>query len=287
MLDSYIYDSQFSFLNQQPELERNYINNVLSKTFLFKNEYGKAYLKAETWDSEKFGKSFGRLVWLENRKEDNFYSEVLKESTQFECTYIRLNKDHSFCKWAEKKSLPVLSSKISQHISLENTQLEFSENPVNWSLSDHFKDGKILEQVIALSKTSFAYNRFKSDSHFTNEMIEKIYGNWVFNEFTSTNSKLYLIFVNEKVASFFLYRENISPLQEYKTGFVSLIASSPDYKEKRHASNLLNFVFNKAKLENTKFVIANPELKNSTALNFFKKNNFVETSILNEYHIWS
>ena len=237
----------------------------------------------------KIRKKFGRLVWLQNNCDADFYNRVKTELAQFQCTYIRVNKEHAFCDWAQTNNLQLLSSKVSQHLNLLNTRIEFSNEHsyVDWSLSDHFKDGKILEQVVALSKTSFTYNRFKGDKHFTNEMIEKIYGNWVFNEFTSGNSKLYLILKNENVASFFLYRENISPLPDYKTGFVSLIASSADFKEKKYSSNLLHFVLNEAKLTDTKFVIANTELGNSTALNFFKKNNFSETSYLNEYHLWS
>ena len=89
------------------------------------------------------------------------------------------------------------------------------------------------------------------------------------------------------MVAFFLYRENISPLEKFKIGFVSLIASSADYKEKKYASNLLNYVFNIAKNRNTHYVIANTESKNISALSFFKKNNFIETAFLNEYHLWN
>jgi ribosomal protein S18 acetylase RimI-like enzyme len=84
-----------------------------------------------------------------------------------------------------------------------------------------------------------------------------------------------------------LYRENISPLQEYKIGFVALIASSKEFKEKKFASNLLNYVLDKEKRKGTQFVVANTETKNESAIAFFKSNGFKITAHLNEYHIWN
>lgn len=91
---------------------------------------------------------------------------------------------------------------------------------------------------------------------------------------------------NEEVAAFFLYKSNISPINSVKIGFVSLIASTNKFKKKKYASNLLNYVLSKMRLD-TCFVIANTEIQNNSALSFFSKNNFLITSYLNEYHIWN
>ena len=286
-LDKYIYDSQFAFLNSDKELEAVFLKQVLSNTHTYQSNLAKAYFKTEQWDSEKFSKKIGRLVWLSN-SDDNFYSHLTKELKQFDCCYIRLNTNHSFCNWTENNRIPLLSTKISQHInlSLNDFQYDSSLSYYKWNnLIDN--SANILNQVLDLSKTSFSYNRFRADDHFSESTIEGIYSNWVVNEIKSGEADLFYILDNDMVVAFFLYRENISPLKEYKIGFVSLIASSPKYKEKKYASNLLNYVLSTVKTKHTQYVVANTESKNTSALKFFKRNNFIETASLNEYHLWN
>lgn len=289
LLDNYIFDSQFSFLNEDEKLKRSYHNSVLAVADNVNIGPLTAFFRKETWDTEKFKRNTGRLLWLENKVASNIlYHKIIEECRRFECCYVRLNKEHSFCEFARQAGLITLSTKVSQHLILKHNHFSFDTsmncNEYNGEVSG---GSSILEQVLELSKNSFNYNRFKSDVRFSNSQVQEIYSNWIINEIRSGNSKLYFITENSAIASFLLYCENISPLKEYKTGFVSLVASSPTYKEKRYASTLLNFILNKAKEQKTDHVIANTECKNTGAINFFKRNNFKETAFLNEYHIWN
>jgi ribosomal protein S18 acetylase RimI-like enzyme len=287
-LDRYIYDSQFLFLEDQVVLREAYHDSVLKNAGTIETDGLKGCVKKELWDSEKFGVNIGRLLWLQdqvNNKEN--YEKVILTLRQFNCCYIRLNANHTFCKQAHENALRLLSSKASQAINLQKFNPEFDSLTEYKKYSETINREDILEQVLELSKNSFQYNRFRSDDFFKKEMIDEIYASWIKNEVQAKDSELYYTMENGKISSFFLYKENISPLKKYKIGFVSLIATSPEFKGKRNASNLLNFVLNSAKKNGTAWVIANTELKNESALNFFKKNNFTVTSILNEYHLWN
>ena len=285
--DNYIFDSQFLFLNEQQKLREAY-EKLVSKS-ITENLGLKACIITESWDSDKFKKKIGRLLWLENNvSSGKLCLNIIEKLKIFDCCYIRLNAEHSFCNYAEQNNISFQSSKVSQYIDLKEHYFIF-DNAIKYiECIDNIEDKEeIIAQVLTLSENSFIHNRFRADTHFSDDQINDIYRSWVINEIKSKESQLFLITEQGKVASFFLYRENISPLAQYKIGFVSLIASSPEFKEKKYASNLLNFVLNKAKTNKTDYVIANTEKRNINAIYFFSKNNFSVTSHLNEYHIWS
>ncbi len=285
-LDAYIYDSQFQFLNKDDLLILEYRKSVLnSANCQFIPEIN-SFLRKEQWDSEKFSIDVARYLWMENKVNDEKYVTIFNSTIAHKCIYVRVNKEHTFCQFAYKNNLKLLTTKASQHLDLRNKEFDF-DTSINYKLYSNESDEEhVLYQVLELSKDSFNHNRFKSDSKFTEIKISEIYRDWIVNEVKSNTSCLYYIIENKAVVAFFLYKPNISPLNKIKIGFVSLISSSPNYKEKKYASNLLNYVLSKMRLD-TCFVIANTEIQNSSALSFFSKNNFLITTYLNEYHIWN
>jgi RimJ/RimL family protein N-acetyltransferase len=287
-LDNYIFDSQFLFLPDQELLQRAYAETVLKDLTLLPVNGVTAYIRKEQWDTDTFKKNIGRLCWLEDKINSRVTAEnVMKSVKGFECCYLRLNSEHSFCEQAAKANLPLLSSKVSQHISLV-TEKHKINSAFDYKVYSHSPEEEaILDQVLRLAANAFPHNRFSADSFFTPEMTGAIYSSWIRNEMKDPASDLYYIAEGDKLLSFFLYRHNVSPIDKYRIGFVSLIASSPEQKEKHHASDLLHFVLDKAKKSGTRFVIANTESKNTAALRFFKKNSFTPTALLNEYHIWN
>jgi GNAT superfamily N-acetyltransferase len=288
-LDRYVYDSQFLFLNEEERLIELFKRNVLkdTKQIYFGELIG--FARHEKWDSDKMGKYIGRLVWLEDKiNSAATFKETLSELNEYDCCYVRLNAEHSFCQFSETGGLKVLSSKISQHLTLNGYIPKFNNANNYFEFSNETKNSRdIILQVLAISERSFNHSRFRADKNFSKEVADEIYRSWVINEIKNETSKLYFTMNGNRVASFFLYGENISPLKEYKIGFVSLIASSPEFKGKQYASNLMNFVLHKAKITGTNYVIANTEAGNVGALGFFKSNGFVQTSHLKEYHIWN
>lgn len=289
MLDNFIFDSQFLFLKQDEKLMAAYKEQALRSAMELDLGGSKAYVRAEEWDSEKFNRSTGRLLWIENKVENEIqHFDILEELRDlYDCTYIRLNQNHSFCKASKINGLPVLSAKVSQNIDLGSNEFPVEEGNYIEYTENTAKKESILQFVLKLAEGSFRHNRFRADDHFTETQVNDIYRSWIVNEIKNKSSKLFVALHDNKVAAFFLYKENISPLPEYRIGFVGLIASDPEHKEKNYATNLLNFVLSKAKQDGTQYVVANTETKNTGAINFFKKNNFKVTSYLNEYHIWA
>jgi ribosomal protein S18 acetylase RimI-like enzyme len=285
--DNYIFDSQFTFLKEQVKLQEAY-NQLVSKNA---TEIAglKTYIRSESWDSEKFKKNIGRLLWLEDRvSSSGTCYNIIEKLKVFDCCYIRLNSKHSFWKYAKQNTIVYQSAKASQHIHLKEREFTFDPAmPVTEYGEQLSNKEEIITQVLKLSEGSFLHNRFRTDPHFSDEQINGMYREWISNEIKEKTSTLYLIIEKKEVASFFLYKENISPLPQYKIGFVSLIASSPEFKGKNYATGLLNAVLGKAKEHKTDYVIANTEKNNDKAIHFFRKNNFTVTSHLNEYHIWS
>lgn len=288
-LDKFVFDSQYLFLNEDKKLQEAFKTKVLKngEEMYFGDVIG--FTKREGWDSTKMEKYIGRLLWLENKiTSASMFKETVSELNEYDCCYIRLNADHSFCKYAEKGGLNLLSSKVSQHLNLSEYKPIYDKNLTYHEFTSDLKNSReIILQILALSQNSFNHSRFRADKNFPKEIVDDIYKSWIVNEIKNKTSKLYVAMDGDKVASFFLYRENMSPLADYTIGFVSLIASSPEFKGKKYASNLLNYVLHIFKLKGTNYVIANTETGNKEALEFFKKNKFIPTANLNEYHIWN
>ncbi len=289
MLDNFIYDTQFLFLKEDEKLQASYKEKVLKPAIEIDLGGITAWIKAEEWDSEQFDRNTGRLLWIENKVESEVqHMDIVEELNDlYDCCYIRVNQNHSFCKFAKKNNLPVLSAKVSQHIDLSKYDFNYEEGEYVEYTDNTPKKESIFQFVLKLAENSFRHNRFRADEHFTEQQVNEIYKQWIVNEIRNKTSRLYVNMIDNKVAAFFLYKDNISPLTEYKIGFVGLIAASPEFKEKNCSTNLLNFVLSKAKAEGTQYVIANTETKNDSAVQFFKKNNFSVTSYLNEYHLWN
>ncbi len=288
-LDKFIFDSQYTFLNEDKKLQEAFKRTVLknAEEMYFGDLIG--FTRKENWDSNKMEKYIGRLTWLEDKiTSAAMFKETVSELNEFDCCYIRLNSEHSFCKYAEKGGLELLSTKASQYLNLNEYKPVYDKNLTYLPYSLEMQNGReITLQILEMAKNSFNHGRFRADKNFSKELVDDIYRSWIVNEIKNKTSKLYLAMEGDKVASFFLYKENISPLGDYVIGFVSLIASSPEFKGKKYASNLLNYVLHTAKLKGTNYVIANTEISNKEAIGFFKKNGFKSEVNLNEYHIWN
>jgi GNAT superfamily N-acetyltransferase len=287
-LDNHIYDSQFLFLGEDVRIQKAYFDSVLSKCEHTNIGGLEAFIRREEWDSQKLGKNINRLLWLENNVTSANYNELLVGLKRTDCCYIRLNQEHSFCKQNHMFTNPLLASKVSQHIDLRNTELRYDKQGSYCKYSENNADHElILKQILDLASSSFENNRFSADHHFTASFINEMYYSWLLNEIKNLQSELYYIRNNDQVASFFLYRKDVSPVADYKIGFVSLIASSPEFAGKNFASNLMNYVLAVAKSDNTSYCIANTSTKSNDAIGFFAKNHFKVTSYLNEYHLWN
>ena len=288
-LDKFVFDSQYTFLNEDKKLQEVFKRTVLKNAaeMYFGDLIG--YARKENWDSNKMEKYIGRLTWLENKITSvAMFKDAVSELNEFDCCYVRLNSEHSFCKYSEKGGLQLLSTKASQHLDLNVHKIVYDKNISYLPYSMEMKNGReITVQILELAKSSFNHGRFRADKNFSKVLVDDIYRSWIVNEIKNKTGKLYLAMEGDKVTSFFLYKENISPIGDFVIGFVSLIASSPEFKGKQYASNLLNYVLHAAKLKGTSYVIANTETSNTDAISFFKKNGFKSEVNLNEYHIWN
>jgi ribosomal protein S18 acetylase RimI-like enzyme len=288
-LDEFVFDSQFAFLSESEALATVYETKVLVEAELRRFGDLRGYVRQEKWDSGKFGMTIGRLLWLENAVfSQAMLKDVVGKVGDFDCCYIRLNVDHGFCKYANSINWHPLSSKISQHLDLASYQPQYSQLlPYQEYSSQMANHESHIQQITALSEQSFSHGRFRRDRYFSRQQTDDMYRSWVTREVGNEASTLYFVTEESRVAAFLLYRKNISPLPGYTIGFVSLVATSPEYMGRRYASNLLNCVLQSAKQDGADYVIANTEQRNTDGLRFFAANGFVPTAMLQEYHVWS
>lgn len=284
ILDDYIYDSQFQFLDKNLELESEFNDTVLRniKKIEFQNE--QAFIKIENWDSEKLNKKVIRLIWLSNSKNKLFYDFIYNEFSNYDCVYVRLNQNHTFINYLKEYKNVNFTNKLTQHLDLSHyPKTNESVLKIEKLTSQNIT---IVNQIKELASNSFKYNRFVGDKNFSQNFINNVYSSWVSNEIENNETDIYYIHENNILNAFLLYKKNVSPLKTIKVGFIGLIATQHNSKNKNYASLLLNYAFKKAITENTNYVIANTESRNTSALNFFKKNNFKVTSTLFESNIW-
>lgn len=284
-LDRYIYDSQFLFLGKDEDLKEVYAQKVIASAMKIRANDLIAYMKQEEWDSSHFGKNFGRILWIEDKVSTIMdYQSILDQCKDFDCCYLRLNSDHSFCQTSLAQGRVPTSSKFSQHRSITHKD---KEHHSTLEVKEYTNEKEILDQVLEIAGSAFSSNRFTDDPHFEKKKISEMYRSWVINEAKAQGCRLLYTEQEGKVSAFILYRTDISPLSSYKIGFISLISSAPSFSGRGITSDLLLNLFSKAAAEGTHFVIANTEAKNSNALEFFKRNGFIITCKLNEYHIWN
>ena len=285
-LDEYIFDSQFTFLAEQEALGVAYQSLVLSNVQQVSLAGLTAYIRPEPWDSTRMGKSIGRLLWLENNVQSTAaVNEVLALLGRFDCCFVRLHASHSFCRHAS--SLQPISRKAVQQLSLYECH-PASVREMEFQRYSAAQDGAtgILQEICRISESSFRHSRFREDKHFSEELANDIYRSWVISEASNEQSDLYYIVDGDKVVAFLLYKKNISPLPERRIGFVSLVASAPEHAGRGHATGLLNFVIENAWRNGASHVVANTDQRSQRALDFFARNGFQTTAILNEYHVW-
>ena len=100
-------------------------------------------------------------------------------------------------------------------------------------------------------------------------------------------TRLYAVVESDLVQSFILMNTDISPLSEGgRVAFVSLVASRPEHRDKSLAKALLRFAASRHCSGADDYLVANTELRNYPAINFFVSNGFRIQGVLNEYHYW-
>lgn len=288
----YFFDSQFTFMPQENIRSsfREYIS--LSENHTLDVQGVRVVVRREEWDSQRLGKSVGRVVWMDNNIQNvEHYEQIIKKLSAFDCYYLRFNQEHSFCKFSaisSSHSRPWhLATKVSMFCRGESLTDNVTE-PFEFVDVIAEKDLRLLSQVGEIAAKSFPHNRFSNDPHFSTAFVEGMYNSWVEHEYEKTTTRLYALTENGKVQAFVLLNVNFSPIKGCRPiVFVSLIATRPEFREKQIGQNLLRFAASKHCLTREDYLIANTELRNFSAINFFMANGFRIQAALHEYHLWN
>ena len=78
--------------DQMNDLKNQYLSDV---SCIYIPEIN-SYIRKENWDSNKFSIDIARILWIENKIDDNIYKEIINNTAAHKCTYVRLNKEHTF-----------------------------------------------------------------------------------------------------------------------------------------------------------------------------------------------
>lgn len=141
---------------------------------------------------------------------------------------------------------------------------------------------QITPQIIDLAVQSGEFSRFKLDTKIPHEKFVELYQIWI------TKS------INKEIAvETFGYYEDEKLLGIITLGIknkradIGLLAVDSKSRGKSIGNKLIEHTINFAKMKNFKTIQVATQLQNELACNFYKKNNFIQESVTNIYHLWN
>lgn len=133
------------------------------------------------------------------------------------------------------------------------------------------------KSLLDLVKNNFIYSRFWSDRLIPKKTVNKIFYQWIIDSVKTKKKELYCITnSNNKIISCIIIKK------ESKKIIIDLTVSNKRYKEKGFAKAIINYIINKY---SEKDIIVGTELKNLSALRFYKKAGFKKIEKKFVYHL--
>jgi ribosomal protein S18 acetylase RimI-like enzyme len=164
-----------------------------------------------------------------------------------------------------------------------NHRIMFEKNVVqNMMDIDKFiyQDEKVSDDLNHLAMESGLYSRFAQDKKLGQDNFKKMYQTWIRNLIKNNNQQQVLIIQNKKIAGFIAVSNNNN------IGKIELIAVDKNFQNKGYGQKLL-------KIANTWFyknschkILVGTQFDNDIAINFYKKNGFIEKYQDFAHHIW-
>lgn len=182
-------------------------------------------------------------------------------------------KDLHFCtyKTSELEAASLLA-KYGFYLIDINLQFEFIPATINHQKNDHARVEVALESdletLVTLARRSLINSRFSRDKKISEEIVDRIYRNWLSNYFKGNRGDvLYITRVAAKAVSFMLIVENDDSF------IIDLIATEEGVRKKGHASSLINKLIDRARKEH-KRIFVGTQSDNGNAINFYLRHGF-------------
>lgn len=227
------------------------------------------------WDSEFFEIN----IWSGDVK-DLHLNEFLRLKEFCIRKEIRLvylfPKDESSVQFLINKSIPLVDQKVIFSKSNFNPQSFLHTNVHQYIALEQYSI------MCELSLSSGLYSRFNIDKQFKRDDFERLYLKWIERSIKKEIADEVLVWkdTNNVIKGFITYKIDRSTL------IIGLISVAKDIQGAGVGSSLLNAIEMIAIEEKVDEITVATQLENSTAYNFYQKNNFKVKSIQPIFHLW-
>lgn len=229
-------------------------------------------LKILDWDSLFFNKRIGKITWNESGINTQLI-KLLRDAKKEKYDLIYL-----FCNTKINNSILLNFNGKLVDTKVVYQKFLTKEHPVNSSI-ESYSDKKISPQLNELAHLSGAYSRFKTDDNFRPEDFINLYNEWLKKSVSREIADEVFIYTEDREIIGF-----VTVAIEDNIGHIGLIAVNPNYKGKNIGTLLLNKVDNFLNSKKINELHVPTQKENSTACNFYKKNNFNILTTKNIYH---
>lgn len=230
------------------------------------------------WDSQFFGFKVGSLVMTSNMSEDYLLEILNKESSSFRLIYVFLSEQR------------MLSSGICKecNIALADQKVIFQKELTSSSYNLNYHEQ--IESVMYRDHTNFkilaiasgVQSRFRLDPHFSRELFERMYEEWVKNSLNGQIADQCYAYIHENLPIGI-----VTIKQEIDFTSIGIIAIDSNFRGKGLGNKLL-YAAEKYSNENKFSTISvATQQRNRGACLFYHKNGYLTKSITNIYHFWN
>ena len=233
------------------------------------------------FDSKLFNYKTGKALFSNIYKIENHHILTHIKKNNYKLVYLAIEDIH-------KLNRAELSNAIKKFnelgAKLIDKKILFSKNiktkqEINEITS--YNSSTLTQKLLDLNYQSGKYSRFKKDKNFRNREFELLYKIWIEKSLNhSIADKVFVKYMNKEIAGFLT-------VKAYETyAEIGLISVDTNHRGKKIGQKLIKkaeeFTFNKGLSE----LKVATQWHNTGAVNFYKKNGFIEDKINYIYHLW-
>ena len=220
------------------------------------------------WDSNFFGYSVGKIT-LDKKQSNSKISTIKRDLSNYRLIYV----------FSENQLLNDL-----EVFSDEKVILEARSNKQRGEINKAIKSATVddFEQLLPLAITSGRFSRFRLDEKFVNNEFQRLYQEWLTKSIKHVLADEVLIWRDGlTIAGFVTLKKSNNVID------IGLISTDTQHQGKGIGGALVRAVFHYAISNNYPNVRVPTQRRNTDALAFYKKNDFVEVENTFIYHVWN
>ncbi|MBZ4191523.1 GNAT family N-acetyltransferase [Niabella beijingensis] len=220
------------------------------------------------WDTEFFGYKVGRIDYNEG-------AAISILPSEFRLIYV-------FSEQPINEISNKLVDKKACYVTLLNNKPETIENN-KYQILPFDANAHNYSTLLQLTLESGTYSRFFLDKNFRDREFERLYTKWIENSLKDEAPLgVFIAIENNQIIGFITLGRKSREVSE-----IGLLAVGASARGKKVATNLINFVKQKAIDMGFQKMQVITQLDNTPATKLYESNNFILHNLTYIYHIWN